>query len=132
MSFGAQEAVWLRQLLHEINPVTVTPRPTPLSCKDIKITFALPTLNSLTDSTIVRCDNESGIKLAKNPIFHARSKHIGIQHHFIRERVALKEIEVRFLSTKLQPADMLNKTLPRLNFNQHTHHLGQRQLKNLS
>lgn len=57
--------------------------PTNLSCKDIKITSALPTPNSLTKSTIIQCDNESAIKLAKNPVFHARSKHIGIQHHFL-------------------------------------------------
>lgn len=69
LSFGAHEVVWLRQLLHEINPAIVTLRPTPFSCKDIKITYALPTPNSLTDSTIVDCDNNSAINLLRIQFF---------------------------------------------------------------
>jgi hypothetical protein len=34
-------------------------------------------------STIIHCDNESSIKLLKNPVFHDRSKHIKIRYHFI-------------------------------------------------
>lgn len=117
LSFGAQEDVWLWQLLHKINPVTVTMTPTLLYCEDIKLTSTLPTPNSLSDFTLVHCDNESAMKLAKNPIFHSKSRHIGIQRHFIREWVALKEIKVRFLSTKLQLANMFIKVLPRLKLN---------------
>lgn len=69
MSFGAQEAVWLCQLLHEINPVTIAMTSTPLYYKDIKITSTLPTSSSLTECTIVHYDNEIAIKLAKIQYF---------------------------------------------------------------
>lgn len=130
LSFGAQESIWLRQLFRDINPTTL-PR-TSLSCKNFKVTSAAHNSDLAEKSTIVHCDNENAIKLAKNPVFHARSKHIGIQHHFIRERVALDKIIIYFLSTKLQPADMLTKALPRLKFNQHQHFLGLRNISTLS
>jgi hypothetical protein len=44
--------------------------------------------------TEVYVDNESAKKLASNAAFHSRTKHIDVRHHFIRERVELKEIDV--------------------------------------
>ena len=35
----------------------------------------------------IHCDNESAVKLASNPVFHARTKHIEVRHHYIREKV---------------------------------------------
>ena len=43
---------------------------------------------------LVNCDNESAIKLAGNPVFHARSKHIETHYHFVREKVLLQDIEL--------------------------------------
>jgi hypothetical protein len=50
--------------------------------------------------------------LSANPIFHARMKHIEIDYHFVRERVADKSLEIRFISSKDQIADGFTKSLP--------------------
>jgi histone deacetylase 1/2 len=58
------------------------------------------------------CDNLGATYLSDNPIFHARTKHIEIDFHFVRERVAQKLLEVRFISTSDQLADGFTKALP--------------------
>jgi histone deacetylase 1/2 len=58
------------------------------------------------------CDNLGATYLSANPIFHARTKHIEIDFHFVRERVAQKLLEVRFISTGDQLADGFTKALP--------------------
>lgn len=54
-------------------------------------------------------DNMSSIALAKNPVMHKRTKHIKIQWHFIRDLVANREIELVYVRTEEQAADMLTK-----------------------
>ena len=51
------------------------------------------------------------IELAKNPQHHARTKHIDIQHHFVREKVAEKRVELIHVPTDKQVADRLTKAL---------------------
>ena len=45
-----------------------------------------------SEPTLIQCDNQSCIALAKSPVFHARSKHIEIQYHFVREKILDGEI----------------------------------------
>jgi hypothetical protein len=56
-------------------------------------------------------DNQSCVALSKNSAYHARTKHIDIQHHFIRERVDNKEVEVKFCGTDDMVADIFTKGL---------------------
>jgi len=49
--------------------------------------------------------------LSKNPIQHSRSKHIEIKHHFIRDHVSKKEVELIFVNTNDQLADIFTKPL---------------------
>lgn len=74
----------------------------------------------------LHCDNASAIKLAKNPVFHARTKHLEIHHHFVRERVLEGELRVQHIRTQQQPADILTKVLPRTKFDKNRAHLGMR------
>ena len=62
---------------------------------------------------VVHEDNEGAIKLAGNPLSSARSRHIDVRHHFLREKVAQKEIIVKYVESERQHADVLTKPLPR-------------------
>ena len=62
-------------------------------------------------ATIIFEDNQGCIALAKNPVKHERTKHIDIRHHFIREKVESKEIDVKYLETAIMLADILTKAM---------------------
>jgi histone deacetylase 1/2 len=57
------------------------------------------------------CDNLGATFLSANPVFHARTKHIEIDFYFVRERVARKQLDVRFIPSKDQIVDGFTKTL---------------------
>ena len=81
------ECCWLRQLLGELRaPVTT--------------------------ATVVFCDNISSVYMAANPVHHRRTKHIEIDIHFVREKVALGQLRVLHVPTTQQFADVMTKGLP--------------------
>ena len=82
---GVAEACWLRQLLQEL-------------------------LHPLRHATVVYCDNVSAVYLSSNPV--QRTKHVEIDLHFVRERVALGEVRVLHVPTTSQYADVFTKGLP--------------------
>ena len=61
-SLASCEAIWLRKLLVGL-------------------------FGQVLEPTVIYCDNQTCIKLSKNPVFHDRSKHIEIRYHFIKDRV---------------------------------------------
>ena len=81
------EASWLHQLLAELH----TP---------------------LRQAILVYCDNISTVYMSSNPIQHQRTKHIEIDLHFVRERVALGAVRVLHVPTTSQFADIFTKGLP--------------------
>nr|GEZ98613.1 retrotransposon protein, putative, Ty1-copia subclass [Tanacetum cinerariifolium] len=62
------------------------------------------------------CDNRSAIALCCNNVQHSRSKHIDIRHHFIQEQVKRGVVELYFVSTDYQLADIFTKALPQQRF----------------
>lgn len=65
---------------------------------------------------ILNCDNQSTTHMAKNPVFHERTKHIDIDYHFTREKVLDSLIQLSHVPSNSQLADLL-KSCPHLSFN---------------
>ena len=91
LSLASQEALWLRQLM-----------------KDVGF--------GVTGSTVIFEDNNGAIDLSRNAKYHNRTKHIDINHHFIRERVKSKELDVVHCPSKDMIADILTKGIPKVQF----------------
>lgn len=72
----------------------------------------------------VYCDNTSAINLAKNPIVHSRTKHIEVRHHFIRDHIMKNDIDLKFVETSNQIADIFTKPLTGERFNVLVRELG--------
>lgn len=60
---------------------------------------------------LLRCDNTSAINITKNQVMHSRKKHIDIRHHFLRDHVLKGDVEVTFVYTHNQLADIFTKPL---------------------
>ncbi|GJS89598.1 hypothetical protein Tco_0772234 [Tanacetum coccineum] len=63
------------------------------------------------------CDNKSAIALCCNNVQHSRAKHIDVRYHFIKEQVENGIVELYFVWTEYQLADIFTKPLPRERFN---------------
>jgi hypothetical protein len=65
----------------------------------------------VSDPTEIYCDNLSSIQLAKNSVFHSRTKHIEVHYHFVWERVLSGEVELTHVPTNRQIADIFTRPL---------------------
>ena len=86
------ELAWLSRLLSELTVLGITPIP-------------------------LKCDNQAALYIAKNPVFHERTKHIELDCHFVREQLLQGLVSLSHVSTKHQLADIMTKPLNGL-----THH----------
>jgi hypothetical protein len=74
--------------------------------------------------SIIKQDNEGTVAIAKNPIFHKRTKHIDSRYHWVREKVQEKRFDAEICTDWDQTADVLTKALPRQKHEKHTQELG--------
>ena len=87
LSKATQEAAWLRRVRRLLSDIKITP-------------------------TIIREDNQGTIAVPRNPISHARTKHIDIKFHYVREALYGGVIELVYCPTEQMRADILTKPLP--------------------
>jgi hypothetical protein len=87
------EAPWLRQLLAELQ-------------------------NPLAKSRLVYCDNVRAVYLFTNLVQHQRTKHVGIDLHFVRDRVAIGDVRFLHVPTTSQFADIFTKGPPSSTFSE--------------
>ena len=64
------------------------------------------------DEYVVFCDNQSAMDLSKNAMYHARTKHIDVRYHWLRDVIEAKEIKLKKVHTDKNSADMLTKVVP--------------------
>jgi hypothetical protein len=75
---------------------------------------------------VVNCDNQGAITLSKDNKFHARTKHIDIRYHFIREMVEDQKLTFKYIPTDHNPADIFTKPLAKAKFHRFIKLLGLR------
>ncbi|GJP40253.1 hypothetical protein CLOM_g24536 [Closterium sp. NIES-68] len=80
------EVVWQRRLLAELGEEQQGPTP-------------------------LYCDSQGAIALAKNPVLHGLTKHMKVKWHWVRSMVTAGEVELHYVKTTAQPADMMTKRL---------------------
>ena len=98
---AAKEAIWLRRLIFKLFP-------------------------SLKSTTTLYCDNQAALRLATDDNYHARTKHIDIRYHFIRQVVASGALRLVYCPTEDMTADILTKGLPKWKVGYHVLSLGLR------
>nr|GFA42204.1 hypothetical protein [Tanacetum cinerariifolium]GFA42229.1 hypothetical protein [Tanacetum cinerariifolium] len=76
----------------------------------------------------IYCDSKSAIAISCNPVQHSRTRHIAVRYHFIKEHVEKGTIELYFVKTDYQLADIFTKALPTDRFNYLVRRLGMRSL----
>ncbi|GJS04339.1 reverse transcriptase domain-containing protein [Tanacetum coccineum] len=72
------------------------------------------------------CDSKSAIAISCNPVQHSKTKHIDIRYHFIKEHVENGTVEIYFVGTEYQLADLFTKALPKERFEYLVHRIGMR------
>ncbi|GJS25272.1 putative ribonuclease H-like domain-containing protein [Tanacetum coccineum] len=69
------------------------------------------------------CDSKSAIAISCNPVQHSKTKHIDIRYHFIKEHVERGTVEIYFVGTEYQLADLFTKALPKERFEYLVHRI---------
>ena len=65
----------------------------------------------------IYCDSKSAIAISCNPVHHSKTKHIDVRYHFIKDHVEKGDIELYFVKTDFQLADLFTKPLDLTRFN---------------
>jgi len=108
-----KEYTWLKLLLNHLSSITTTSSNTTTT-----------TIKDIYTNSILFTDSQSAIQLAKNPEYHARTKHIDIQYHYVRDNILSGFINLKYIPTDQQLADGLTKSLDYTKFSTYTKGIG--------
>ena len=86
----------------------------------------------ICDKVTLWCYNESAIKISLNPVQHFKTKHIVIRYHFIRDHIRRGEIELKYVNTHDNLADIFTKPLDEARFRELRHELNIIDLSNVT
>eukprot|EP00262_Sarcandra_glabra_P014707 TRINITY_DN4355_c0_g2_i1.p1 TRINITY_DN4355_c0_g2~~TRINITY_DN4355_c0_g2_i1.p1 ORF type:complete len:152 (-),score=3.50 TRINITY_DN4355_c0_g2_i1:174-629(-) len=118
---GPNPISWCAKKQRTIAPTFTESEYRPLARTTADITWVQTLLKDLLlrppHPPILPCDNISVISLASNPVFHAHTKHIKVDYHFIHKKVVNNEIQVRHVSTIDQIVNIFTKSLSSLRHN---------------
>ena len=92
---ATKEAIWFRSFLNQLGM-----------------------LNIMSSPSVIFSDSQGSIALGKNPEYHSRTKHIDVQHHFVREQVSSGSVVFRFVPTDEMAADVFTKALSKVKHQQ--------------
>jgi hypothetical protein len=98
-ALATSQAIWLRRILEDIG-------------------------EKQEEAVHLHCDKKSAIAMAKNLVYHSRTRHIANKHHFIREAIEEGEVELKFCKLEEQVVDIFTKVLPNEKFQQFSEALG--------
>ena len=85
------EVVWLRRLLQDVG-------------------------EEQRKAMIIKCDNQSSIKLENNPIYHSGTKHVDTQFHFVQEKMQSNDIDLMYCNINENVVDIFSKRLGKIKF----------------
>jgi len=95
LTHAFKDIIWIQKFIKEISPF-------------FPFNFSIP--------TNLFCDNQGAIRLSKDATYHARTKHINVHFHFVRQTVTQKDISLNYISTNDMVADIFTKSLARQKF----------------
>ena len=107
-SEAAKEAIWLQRLLCQL-----------------RVDLSQP---SASEPVTILGDNRGALALAKNPMYHARTKHVDIRYHFVREKVEEQLVRMEWIAGELNLADGLTKPLSKTKFESFRRMVGLRRI----
>ena len=90
LSTVVQKGIWLRRFLEH-----------------------LITKGDAIEPVVINCDSQTAIAYTKDPKFHAKTKHIVIKYNFVKDMVARKEVNVKYITTQEMVADPFTKPIPK-------------------
>ena len=101
MTQASKKIIWLQVLLEELGALT-----------------------HIKQMSTLYGDNQGALALARNPEYHARTKHIDIQYHFVRELVLAEKVYLKYSTSADMIADIMTKSLPRPAHDKHLTAMG--------
>lgn len=119
--FGSSPVSWKSKKQGTVSKSSAEAEYRAMASVAAEVTWVVRLLNELGVSNLLpvelHCDNQSALHIAKNPVFHERTKHIELDFHFTRDKVLEGLLQLTYLPTRSQLADVLTKVAPSPQFN---------------